>query len=66
MDFVIFKQCDLKNRAYVIDLKGNKLFYGTVYQCRKFIDFMREGSENNAEGKIITRQLPSSGRNDRR
>lgn len=66
MDFVIFKQCDLKNRAYVIDLKGNKLFYGTVYQCRKFIDFMRKGSENNAEGKIITRQLPSSGRNDRR
>lgn len=66
MDFVIFKQCDLKNRAYVIDLKGNKLFYGTVYQCRKFIDFMREGSENNAKGKIITRQLPSSGRHDRR
>lgn len=66
MDFVIFKQSDLKNRAYVIDLKGNKLFYGTVYQCRKFIDFMREGSENNAEGKIITRQLPSSGRHDRR
>lgn len=65
MDFVIFKQCDLKNRAYVIDLKGNKLFYGTVYQCRKFIDFMREG-ENIASGKIITRQLPSSGRHDRR
>ena len=65
MDFVIFKQCDLKNRAYVIDLKGNKLFYGTVYQCRKFIDFMREG-ENIASGKIITRQLPSSGRPDRR
>ncbi len=41
--FHVFRDADRKNRAYVIDLKGNKLYYGTLYQCRKFVDFMKEG-----------------------
>ena len=42
----IFKQMDIRNRAYVIDNKGNKLFYGTVYQCGKFIEYMEGGSDH--------------------
>ena len=50
--FCIFKLADVRNRAYVIDTRGNKLFYGTVYQCNKFIEYMNNegGSEN---GKSI-------------
>ena len=44
--FRVFKQLDVRNRAYVIDNKGNKLFYGTVYQCHKFIKFMEGGSDD--------------------
>lgn len=65
MDFVIFKQLDIKNRAYVIDLKGNKLFYGSIYQCKKFIDFMREGGEADVQGKIIERAVNITGRENR-
>ena len=39
--FHVFKQLNVRNRAYVIDNKGNKLFYGTVYQCGKFIEYMK-------------------------
>ena len=42
----VFKQLDVKNRAYVIDNKGNKLFYGTLYQCKNFVDFIKEDLEN--------------------
>lgn len=53
--FHVFRDADRKNRAYVIDLRGNKVYYGTLYQCRKFIDFMKEGAEQNGsmarEGK---------------
>lgn len=47
--FHVFKQLNVRNRAYVIDNKGNKLFYGTVYQCGKFIEYMKGDSndENN-------------------
>ena len=44
----VFKQLDVRNRAYVIDNKGNKLFYGTLYQCRKFVDFIKEEIENDS------------------
>lgn len=43
----VFRDADRKNRAYVIDLKGNKVYYGTLYQCRKFIDFMKEGADQD-------------------
>ena len=43
----VFRDTDRKNRAYVIDLKGNKVYYGTLYQCRKFVDFMKEGAAQN-------------------
>lgn len=39
--FYVFKQLNVRNRAYVVDNKGNKLFYGTVYQCGKFIEYMK-------------------------
>lgn len=42
----VFKQLDVRNRAYVIDNKGNKLFYGTLYQCKKFVEFIKEEMEN--------------------
>ena len=44
--FRVFKQLNVRNRAYVIDNKGNKLFYGTVYQCGKFIEYMEGVSEH--------------------
>lgn len=44
--FYVFKQMNVRNRAYVIDNKGNKLFYGTVYQCGKFIEYMKGGSDD--------------------
>lgn len=56
--FRIFKQLDVRNRAYVVDLKGNKLFYGTLYQCQKFISYMK-GEEPNAENR---QRDPASGR----
>ena len=36
----IFKLMNIRNRAYVIDSKGNKLFYGTEFQCRKFLEYI--------------------------
>lgn len=44
--FHVFKHLNVRNRAYVIDNKGNKLFYGTVYQCGKFIEYMKGGSDH--------------------
>lgn len=46
--FYVFKQLNVRNRAYVVDSKGNKLFYGTVYQCGKFIEYMKGGSDNES------------------
>lgn len=44
--FHVFKQLNVRNRAYVIDNKGNKMFYGTVYQCGKFIEYMKGASDH--------------------
>lgn len=43
----IYKLMNIRNRAYVIDRKGNKLFYGTEYQCKKFIQYMMEGEQED-------------------
>ena len=45
----VYKVTDIRNRAYVIDAHGNKLFYGTMYQCGKFIEYMK-GDESNGMG----------------
>lgn len=47
----IFKQMNIRNRAYVVDSKGNKLFYGTMYQCSKFIEYMLKRSDEYDKGK---------------
>ena len=44
----IYKMMDAKNRAYVVDMRGNKVYYGTVYQCKNFIKYM-EGDDDNAK-----------------
>ena len=52
--FRVFKQMDVRNRAYVVDLKGNKVFYGTMYQCGKFIEYMKgelEDDRGSNEGR---------------
>lgn len=46
----IFKLMDIRNRAYVIDNQGNKIFYGTMYQCGKFIEYMK-GGEDDERGR---------------
>ena len=47
----IFKLMNIRNRAYVIDSKGNKLFYGTEFQCRKFLEYLeKEGVSNVSDG----------------
>ena len=33
-----------KRFGYVIDTQGNKLYYGTIYGCKKFIRIMMKGS----------------------
>ena len=60
MMFRVFKQLDVKNRAYVVDNKGNKLFYGTVYQCGKFIEYMLEGSVKNGSENATGRKSRDS------
>lgn len=37
-----FKLQNVRNRGYVIDSQGNKLFFGTEYQCRKFIEYLEK------------------------
>lgn len=47
----IFKLMNIRNRAYVIDSKGNKLFYGTEFQCRKFLEYIeKEGVSIVSDG----------------
>ena len=36
-----------RNRWYVVDGKGNKLYYGTKGECQKFIKYMK-GEQKNA------------------
>ena len=53
----IFKLMDIRNRAYVIDNQGNKIFYGTMYQCGKFIEYMKGGEDDErGNGKTGIRQ----------
>lgn len=55
----IFKLMNIRNRAYVIDSKGNKLFYGTEFQCKKFLEYLeKEGVTNvsNGDGMYAKRQ----------
>ena len=47
--FHIFKLMNVRNRAYVVDNKGNKLFFGTEYQCKQFINYMTEGSDTDVK-----------------
>lgn len=51
----IYKLMNIRNRAYVIDRKGNKIFYGTEFQCKKFIQYMMEGemTDGATENRII-------------
>ena len=41
---------NIRNRAYVVDNQWNKIFYGTDYQCRKFIEYMKEGVDHAESG----------------
>ena len=50
----IYKLLNVRNRAYVVDSKGNKLFYGTEFQCKKFIEYMMEGENDDAEIRLET------------
>lgn len=47
----IYKLMNIRNRAYVIDRKGNKIFYGTEYQCKKFIQYMMEGEQEDGQSE---------------
>ena len=43
------------NRWYVVDVKGNKLYYGTKSECRKFIKYMKgEQKKCNAGEEMIS------------
>lgn len=52
----IFKLMNIRNRAYVIDRKGNKLFFGTEYQCKKFIEYMKEGEPDAESWREMVRE----------
>lgn len=40
-----------RNRWYVVDGKGNKLYYGTRAGCKKFIKYMKGDNKNVALAK---------------
>lgn len=44
----LFRPDPKKNRWYVIDIHGNKLYYGTKQQCRKFIKTVKGDKINGA------------------
>lgn len=41
-NYHVFKCLDIRNRAYVVDKFGNKIFFGTLEACKKFIAYMEE------------------------
>ena len=41
-----------KNRYYVSDRLGNKIYYGTRYQCEKFRHYMKEDNDNGQTENI--------------
>lgn len=45
----VFRIPETRNRFYVVDNNGNKLFHGTIYQCGKFLDYMLKGEGPNVE-----------------
>ena len=53
----IYKLLNVRNRAYVVDSKGNKLFYGTdicapkEYEFFKLVDFLESGLTKNKLSK---------------
>lgn len=49
----VFKLLNVRNRAYVVDSKGNKLFYGTEFQCKKFIEYMKGEAQNESESENL-------------
>lgn len=49
----IFKLLNIRNRAYVVDSKGNKIFYGTVYQCEQFIKYIEREMSTDA-GSVLS------------
>ena len=60
----IFKLLNHKNRAYVIDNRGNKVFYGTLYRCKRFIAYMEGGLDCerdilDAQRKTLSKSLVS-------
>lgn len=53
----IYKLLNIRNRAYVVvDSKGNKLFYGTEFQCKKFIEYMKEGETDDETYSMDTQR----------
>lgn len=46
--YYVFKLMNIRNRAYVIDSRGNKIFYGTEFQCKKFIEYMKGGNNDGS------------------
>ena len=53
--YIIFRQQNVRNRAYVIDRDGNKIFYGPYFQCQKFIKYM-EGDTADGPCTFIERK----------
>ena len=45
----VFRIPETRNRFYVVDNNGNKLFHGTIYQGGKFLDYMLKGEGPNVE-----------------
>lgn len=45
----VFRIPETRNRFYVVDNNGNKLFHGTISQCGRFLEYMLKGDENHVE-----------------
>lgn len=48
-----FKLQNVRNRVYVVDTQGNKLFFGTEYQCKKFIEYLEKEMISNDEHRSM-------------
>lgn len=60
MTYYIFRIENARNRAYVIDLHGNKVYYGTIYQCRKFVNHMTAGADQEGGPGCYGKKLESN------
>lgn len=50
----LFQPAPASKRWYIVDRKGNKLYYGTKSECQKFIKYIERSKQEWIFGKRQT------------